>query len=148
MIYEYVDWDSFIVKVRQLAHTIKNANYKPDIILGISRGGLIPATILSHILKVKRLSSIQVEHYDDEGNELNVKILSNSNDFIQFDNILVVDDVADSGKTLKVVKDMLETKNVKLAVVYYKPWSNIVPDFYVRTTKNWIIFPWELEGRI
>jgi len=145
-IYEYIDWASFIIKVRDLANIIKNSKYMPDIILGISRGGLIPATMLSYMLKVKKLSSVQVIHYDDNENELQLKITEKLS--IDSANILVVDDIVDSGKTLKLVKEKLKSKNVKTAVIYYKIWSTITPDFYARKTTNWIIFPWEIEGKI
>jgi len=60
--------------------------------------------------------------------------------------VLVVDDVADTGRSLLLVRQhLLENgaKEVKVATIYYKPWSKIIPDYYERKTNCWIIFPWE-----
>ena len=60
--------------------------------------------------------------------------------------VLVVDDVADSGKSLKLVKEHLAEQgasDVKICAIYYKPWSILLPDYYARKTEAWIIFPWE-----
>ena len=65
--------------------------------------------------------------------------------------ILVVDDVADSGKSLKLVKTyicQLGAMETRAATIYYKPWSVVKPDYYVRETKRWVVFPWETKETI
>jgi len=60
--------------------------------------------------------------------------------------VLVVDDVTDTGESLRVVQSHLEERGateVKTATVYYKPWSLVVPDYYEKETRSWVVFPWE-----
>ena len=65
--------------------------------------------------------------------------------------ILILDDVADTGKTLKLVRDHLLDKGageVKIATIYYKPWSIVRPDYYEKKTRKWIVFPWERKETV
>jgi hypothetical protein len=65
--------------------------------------------------------------------------------------VLVVDEVADTGKSLKLVKEHIIEKGateVKIATVYYKPWSIVKPDYYERETSKWIVFPWEIKETV
>ncbi|MDQ1281507.1 MAG: uncharacterized protein QG670_2772, partial [Thermoproteota archaeon] len=59
--------------------------------------------------------------------------------------VLVVDDVSDTGKTLRLVCEEMkkEAVEVKVVTLYCKPWSEYKPDFCIKTTNAWIIFPWE-----
>ena len=65
--------------------------------------------------------------------------------------VLVVDEVADTGKSLKLVKEHIVQKKameVKIATVYYKPWSIVKPDYYEKETSRWIVFPWEIKETV
>jgi hypoxanthine phosphoribosyltransferase len=65
--------------------------------------------------------------------------------------VLVVDDVADSGESLKLVKAHVLQQGAteaRVATVYYKPWSGVKPDFYAQETRCWVVFPWELKETI
>jgi hypothetical protein len=65
--------------------------------------------------------------------------------------VLVVDEVADTGKSLKLVKEHIIEKGateVKIATVYYKPWSIVKPDYYEKETSKWIVFPWEMKEAV
>ena len=65
--------------------------------------------------------------------------------------VLVVDEVADTGKSLRLVRSHLKEEGateVKIATIYYKPWSIVVPDYYERETSLWIVFPWERKETI
>lgn len=122
-------------------------SFAPDIILGISTGGLVPSTILSKLFKCKLIvhgihsytgTRKGIQHVHQDG----VK-LCNAHDNR---NILVVDDLCDTGDTLKSVKDDLNTgNNIKFGVLYTKPHSIFTPDFYTRqySNNNWLTFPWE-----
>jgi hypothetical protein len=66
-------------------------------------------------------------------------------------NILIVDDVADTGESLVVIKKYLKSKKprtMNVATMYIKPWSKVLPDYYTSKTSAWIIFPWELYETI
>jgi hypoxanthine phosphoribosyltransferase len=65
--------------------------------------------------------------------------------------VLVVDEVADTGRSLELVREhILENGavEVKIATVYYKPWSIIKPDYYEKETSSWIVFPWEIKETV
>jgi len=65
--------------------------------------------------------------------------------------VLVVDEVADTGKSLKLVKEHILGRGateVKIATVYYKPWSVLTPDYYEKETSCWIVFPWEIKETV
>jgi hypoxanthine phosphoribosyltransferase len=65
--------------------------------------------------------------------------------------VLVVDDVADTGESLRLVRSYLEEQGateVKTATIYYKPWSVMIPDYYEKETRSWIIFPWERKETV
>jgi hypothetical protein len=65
--------------------------------------------------------------------------------------VLVVDEVADTGKSLKLVKEHIIEKGateVKIATVYYKPWSIVKPDYCEKETSTWIVFPWEIKETV
>ena len=60
--------------------------------------------------------------------------------------VLLVDDLADTGKSLSLVNSHLTTKGaseIKIATTYYKPWSCIIPHYHQKETQSWIVFPWE-----
>jgi len=65
--------------------------------------------------------------------------------------VLVVDDVADTGKSLALVREHLKEQGaaqVKIATIYYKPWSIVTPDWFEKKTSHWIIFPWERKETV
>jgi len=65
--------------------------------------------------------------------------------------VLVVDDVADTGKSLHLVRSHLKENGateVKIATIYYKPWSTLIPDWYEKETSSWVIFPWERKETV
>ncbi len=65
--------------------------------------------------------------------------------------VLVVDEVADTGKSLRLVKSHLKERGateVKILTIYYKPWSVVVPDWYGKETSRWIVFPWERKEAV
>jgi hypoxanthine phosphoribosyltransferase len=65
--------------------------------------------------------------------------------------VLIVDEVSDTGKSLKLVKEHIiedGAAKIKVATVYYKPWSIVKPDYYEKETSRWIVFPWEIKETI
>jgi hypoxanthine phosphoribosyltransferase len=65
--------------------------------------------------------------------------------------VLVVDDVTDTGKSLALVRDHMKEKgatDIKIATIYYKPWSILTPDWFEKKTRCWIIFPWERKETV
>lgn len=126
-----------------------------DVVLAITRGGLIPATLLCEALCLRNILSATVIFYTDSGEQFfgmtEPRFLSfPSPDALQGRCVLIVDDVWDSGRTASAVRNRVlraDAKLVKTAVLHYKPHQNQVADmepaFFAATTKNWVLYPWE-----
>lgn len=147
---EILTWTEYGTAVRQLAQTIVDDGYRPDIILGIARGGLIPAGSLGYALSVKNTYVMNVEYYTGVDERLEVPtILPPYLELVDLERaeLLVVDDVADTGHTLQMVHDFVAGKvaTARTAVLYEKPRSVIKSDYVWRPTSEWINFPWSAE---
>lgn len=140
-------WEGFGYAVRDLARMIAAAEWEPEIVVAIARGGLIPAGSLAYALGAKAMGTLNVEFYSGVGETLPEPMVlppALDTSAVAGMRALVVDDVADSGRTLALVLEMLRSHgaDVRSAVVYGKPTSIVAPDFAWRTTSSWIMFPW------
>ena len=150
---EILDWPQYGVAVRELAQAIADDGYRPDIILGIARGGLIPAGSLGYALSVKNTYVMNVEYYTDVDERLEVPtILPPYLELVDLEraDILVVDDVTDTGHTLQMVHEFAVGKvaTARTAVLYEKPRSVIKSDYVWRRTSEWVNFPWSSEAPV
>jgi hypoxanthine phosphoribosyltransferase len=124
-----------------------NSGFIPDVIVGIARGGWIPARILSDVLYTTSLQNIRIEYYTDvaaKGKE--PRITQPLTGSMKNKSILLVDEVADTGDTLQHAIEhvnALGAKNVRSAVLHYKPTSIVKPDFFMVETSSWTVYPWE-----
>lgn len=151
--YEILTWPLFGDAVRQLAEQVAESGYRPDIILAIARGGLIPAGSLGYALSIKNTFTMNVEYYTGVESRLDVPvILPPYLDLVDLDDrqFLIVDDVADTGHTLAMVRDFCAGKvgEVRTAVVYEKPQSVIKCEYVWRRTDKWILFPWSADDPV
>jgi hypoxanthine phosphoribosyltransferase len=150
---EIMSWQDLGDGSRDLAEQIHRDGYVPDIVLGISRGGLLVAGGLAYALGVKNTFTINVEFYTgiDERLEMPM-LLPPVPDLIDFheQKVLVADDVADTGATLALVKDFCEGKvaEVRCAVLYEKPRSIVNCEYVWRRTDRWIDFPWSARAPV
>ena len=147
---EEMDWSGYGRAVRELAQTVADDGYRPDMILAIARGGLFVAGSLGYALAVKNLYVMNVEYYTGVGERLDIPvILPPDVDWVELDDkrVLVVDDVADTGHTLELVRRTALEKvaEVRSAVLYQKPQSVVVCEYVWRHTDQWINFPWSTE---
>src|ERR1700756_2274688 len=130
-----------------LARQIRRDNYRPEIIVGVSRGGWPPARIMSDLLQNPNLANMRVEFYKDIGvRSKKPRITQPVTMEVVGKRVLVVDDVSDTGHSLRVVANHLRRKPVRelrVCTIYMKPKSVFRPDYYSRTTSKWIVFPWE-----
>ena len=140
-------WEQIYSMLLDLAEKIRNDNFHFDIVVGISRGGWIPARVLSDLLENPEIANVRAEFYLGIAKTRKEPVITQSVSVnVKDKNVLAVDDVVDTGKSLKLVKDsILErgAKNLRVASLYYKPWSITRPDYYEKTTQDWVIFPWE-----
>ena len=109
----YISWDDINVLVEDLCDTIASSGAQITSITGIKRGGLIPAVMISHKLNIPYVDRINKD-------------------------TLVIDDICDTGETLK--------KSIAMytATLHYKPTAGFTPDFYAKEVgTEWIVYPWE-----
>jgi len=140
-------WDDIYDLMVNLGRRIKESKFKPDVIVGVSRGGWPPARIMSDLLNNPNLANMKVEFYKDIGvRSKSPKITQPVTSDVQNKKVLVVDDVADSGQSLRAVRNHLRrkgTEEIRVCTIYYKPHSIYIPDYFAKRTSSWIIFPWE-----
>jgi len=150
--FEAPTWSQIYGMLLQIAEKIRRDNFKPDIIVGVSRGGWPPARILSDFLENPNLANVRVEFYvgvaETKGEPMLTQPVSVK---VAGKKVLVVDEVADTGKSLQLIKEHLRAEGaseVRIATIYLKPWSTVKPDYYARETSRWIVFPWEIKETI
>jgi len=146
--YLKISWRRLEELVEALAEKIVASSYTPDVLVGILRGGATVAHLLSDVLGLYRIYPIGCSSYVDVGKKEELRIYSPlAIKDLSGKRVLVVDDVADDGGTLKgVVEFEILPRNpleVKTATLHMKPWCRFKPDYYVEITDAWIIYPWE-----
>lgn len=144
---EQLSWELFGTASRELAERIAESEYEPDLILSIARGGLFTAGALGYALDVKNLHVMNVEFYTGVDSRLPMPVmLPPTPNLVDLGDarVLVADDVADTGATLKLVRDFCQDKvaEVRCAVIYEKPNSLVKCEYVWRRTGRWINFPW------
>lgn len=142
-IYKEYTWAQYQDDIQYLALTLTLNNFKPDLIIGLTRGGAIPAVSLSHIVNTDVVFKSPKELTKDTLLEI---INSRTR-------VLFVDEIVDSGKTFHNISQMVNEMNLltnqfKFASLIYDVQAIFKPDFYVRTVSKqninyWVIFPWE-----
>ncbi len=144
---EVLTWERFGESNRELAQVIHDSGYRPDLVVAIARGGMLFAGGLAYALGIKACDALNIEFYTGVGTTLeNPEVLKPLLDADALDgaSVLLVDDVADSGRTLRLSVDLLTERaaEVRSAVLYTKPTTIIQPDYTWATTDRWITFPW------
>ena len=146
--FKVLTWDEIISMSIKLGNIVKKSGYNPNYLIGVARGGLVPLRIISDFFNNNNVFIVNVKLYEDIARKAeNVRFLQGIDEDISGHNVLVIDDVADTGVTLKAVvdyiRDNLKPKELKVATLHYKPWSVIKPDYYLSEVKDWIVYPWE-----
>ncbi|MEM3673469.1 MAG: phosphoribosyltransferase [Candidatus Bathyarchaeia archaeon] len=150
--FEAPTWNQIYKMLLNLAEKIKKDGFKPDVIVGVSRGGWPPARVMSDLLGNPNLANVKVEFYLGVAETKREPVLTQPVSVdVKSKRVLVVDEVADTGRSLELIKQHIIEKGaaeVKIATLYYKPWSIVKPDYYELETSRWIVFPWELRETI
>lgn len=145
---ELISFNEVLQLSRILARKIKASGYMPDLIVAIGRGGYVPGRLVSDFLLFNDLTSMKIEHYTRAADMLEetrikfpipVEIIGKK--------VLIVDDVTDTGETLKLAVDYalsLNPASFRTAVLQHKTCSAFTPDFYAQKVLKWrwIIYPW------
>jgi hypoxanthine phosphoribosyltransferase len=146
----YIAYEDFLAKVRGLSRTLVEGEWRPDFIIGIGRGGLVPAVYISHEMQVPMLSIDHSSKVPGFADELLGKVASKSSEGTR---LLFVDDINDSGSTILYIRKLLaengcEAGNLRFAVILDNVRSNARVDFAAAAfdrndDKRWFVFPWE-----
>jgi hypoxanthine phosphoribosyltransferase len=138
---------------RQLARQIQTAQFKPDVVIAIARGGFVPARLLCDFLDIYNLTCIRIAHYTGTDISEQARLSIPLNIDIRGMSVLLVDDVDDTGDTLQLALTHLHSFKpaiIRVAVLHHKTVSHVLPDYYAEkvTHWHWITYPWAITEDI
>ena len=127
-------------------------NFSPEVIIGLSRGGLVPSRILSDSLWIKDLLSIKTEHWGITATKSGQAVLNDPGKLnLKGKKVLIVDDITDTGQSMKLAYDFVKSQepaDIRSATMLHITRSEFVPDFYGELVDQkqwtWFIFPWNV----
>jgi hypoxanthine phosphoribosyltransferase len=146
-----ITWEDVYGLCCRLARQLRSADYRIDTIVAIARGGYIPGRLLSDMLGIHDLTGFKIEHYQgpDKRHTAFVKYPLCAD--VTGRNILLLDDVSDSGDTFAVgvehIRQRCAVNEIRTAALHYKTVSRFIPDFFVETVGEWrwLIYPWAVN---
>ena len=142
----YYGYDLFINDTQILVD--KSRDFKPEILLAVARGGLTLSHLMAQAFNIRDLYTLNSIHYDGE-KKLDSFDVFNIPDLSWANRVLIIDDIVDSGETMKeilfILKDKFPNIEFKIATLFYKNTALIKPDFSVREANEWIDFFWEVD---
>lgn len=142
-----VSWDQFHRDARALAWRLASANGKWRAIVCITRGGLVPAAIIARELDIRLIETVCVASYHGYAEQGELQVLKEITPELlenEGKDVLIVDDLTDTGKTASVVRAMMPQAH--FAAVYAKPKGRPLVDTFITEVSQdtWIYFPWDL----
>lgn len=151
-----ITWDDVVKHVDKICDDILRSDVEIDCILGLSRGGLVPAVMIANQLDIDHVYSYGLRSYSNKtGGDIQTYQLAGS-DTVRGEHILVVDDISDRGETLGYVKRQLckpsirpwTYKNIHTCTLCVKPRTDFSPTWHAVDVDDdeWVIFPWESDG--
>lgn len=145
--FRFVSWNDLERYCDQIYSQMVCNNYRPDCIIGLLRGGIVPARIFSdHFNILLDFFALDVKLYDGI-NQIREKAKIKAFDGdVRGRKILICDDILDSGKTMDAVLDYLKGEKIVTATVFWKETAKTKPDYYAEIAKKdeWIVFPFEM----
>lgn len=144
---EVMSWDLFQDLSKKTADKIIASRFRPDFIVGLARGGWVLSRVLCDFLGVKDLVSLKVEHWGVTATpDGSAQIKYPFRISLRGRRVLVVDDITDTGESMRVAVEYVKTMNplqVKTATLRHIDGSKFTPDFYGdEITWRWVVFPW------
>ena len=148
----YVSWKEIEEWTKGIRKMVVENNYNPDIIIGIARGGLVPARMVADYLFKKDLLSIKTEHWGLTATKNGKAVLREKLNYdVSGKKVLIVDDITDTGESMKLSYNYVKSLNpadVKTTSMLYIDGSNYTPDFYGKGLSKeewaWFVFPWNV----
>ncbi len=148
-----VTWDEISKWTLDVARQIRDCNCRPTVIIGLTRGGWVPARLLCDHLHVKKLYAVKTEHWGITANQNGKALLTQElNASIENESVLIVDDITDTGESLKLAVKHIEEmspRDIQIATLLHITRSKVEPTFYsVKVSEEewtWFVFPWNLH---
>ena len=146
-----ITWEEVYSLCHQLVRQLRKANFRIDVIVAIARGGYVPARLLSDMLGIHDLTCFKIEHYQGAYKQQEAYVKYPLNADINGRNVLLLDDVCDSGDTFAVgiehIRHCGTVNEMRTAALHLKTVSKFIPDFYVETVSEWrwLIYPWAVN---
>ncbi len=143
-----LSWQAVDELVWKVVTEMKAADYQPDVLIAVARGGLVPARILADYLQEKYVSSLQMGHWDAQAELHDEPMLVFPLPEIDLSGkrVLVVDDVSDEGRTLEQVRSYLAARGAEIRtfVLVSKVESRSMADYCPKVLDDWrwVLFPW------
>lgn len=142
----YYCYDEFKVDTQTLVD--KCRDFEPEVLLGVARGGLTLSHLMGQALNMRNVYSLNSIHYEGEI-KLDSFNIFNIPDLTHVKKVLIIDDIVDSGETMREILKLLNKKfpntTFKLATLFYKKSACLAPDYFVRYADKWIDFFWEVD---
>jgi hypoxanthine phosphoribosyltransferase len=145
--FKFVSWNDLEEHCDKIYSQMVCNGYKPDCIIGLLRGGIVPARIFSdHFNILLDFFALDVKLYSGINKRMEKAKIRAFDGDVKGKSILVVDDIYDSGKTMEAVLDHLKGKKVTTATIFWKETAKAKPDYYAEVAKEneWIVFPFEV----
>jgi len=150
-----VDWNNVYDLCRDVSKEMKDARFKPEVIIGVARGGWYLARVLCDFFLLNDLFSLKMEHWGITATitgaaEMKYGLDDAARNKLRAKRVLIADDLTDTGDSLKLVVEYVKSlgaKDVKTATLHHKTSSSFVPDFYGELIKEWrwVIYPWSIH---
>ena len=148
---ELVSWAEVNRLCYRLSGLIRSSGYQPDIVVAIGRGGYVPARLVCDVLDIMALTSIKIEHYLSGSNKQTQAVIRYPLSVdIKDQRVLIVDDVNDSGDTLKLATEHIQgfhPQEIRTAVMHDKRVTQYPVDYYAKRIVKWrwLIYPWAMH---
>lgn len=147
----YLSWGDVERLIIGMMPRLQAFNY--DLVIAITRGGIIPAAIIAERLAIQQVLVASVDFYEDKEHDLDWPVFMQfpTDSFLRGKDTLIVDDIWDRGKQVVSVTERIRYAGgrSRSAVLHYKPhrshFPDKAPDFYAAETADWIIYPWDAE---
>ena len=146
---EIMSWELFNNLAKKVAQKMKKDDYQPDFMVGLARGGWVLSRVLCDYLGVKDLVSLKVEHWGVTATpDGTAKIKFPFDIDLSGRDVVVVDDITDTGESMKVAVDCIKTmnpRNIRTATLRHISGGKFTPDYYGdEITWRWVVFPWNI----
>jgi hypothetical protein len=149
--FKIITWNQTYKMLLKQSKTI-STSFKPEILVGLARGGWIPTRIMSDLLDNPAVASVRMEYYEGQNQTKPHALLTQPVSVnVKKKSVLLLDEVSDTGESLNLAKGHILCQGaaeIKTATLFCKPWSKFEPDFYEKQTGLWIVFPWELKETV